>query len=213
MYIIIFLCFSLFTNIASASECKDWFQTAQIKKGDNCLLDCSMAEVDMGTFQCHNICDTLCNSSVAKQFIFRISRLYPGLTQVERALSALYPLKMLQSYILTWKTEWICFSLFKSSQTNDASDACRHFIWATLLYKKFGLEFSKKVLNAHEQETIQTKKEKQMDTTNNQLGLQTAQYLIKQNQFNKSNILKAFQNNLKNGKIIIIRNKVKKGEY
>ncbi len=201
-FIVIFI--SLFTNIASASECKDWFQTAQIKKGDNCLLDCSMAEVDMGTFQCHNMCDTLCNSSVAKQFIFRISRLY-GLNKAERVLTAKHPIKMFNAYTLSWKAEKWCLSLFIKNHTNDASDACRHFVWATLLYKKFGLKFSKKVLNAHEKNSKQPLKEKQMDIANNQLGLQTAQYLIKQNQFNKSTILKNFQDNLNEGNIVIIK--------
>ena len=132
--------------IASKNECEEWFQKGGVTKGKNCLLNCTSAMVDMSTFHCPNMCNMLCSSPSKESFIFQLSNIYPGLTAEERALSAKYPSKMLTAYKLSWKAEKLCSSLFISSQTNDASDACRHFIWAALLYKKYGIDFSTQVL-------------------------------------------------------------------
>ena len=96
-------------------------------------------------------------------------------------------------------------TLFEESGINDDSDACRHFVGAALLYKKFGQKLSQKILDAHEKNPKQTFKEKSMDTANNHLGLNTATRLKKENKLNKGEILKSFQKNLKEGNFIILK--------
>ena len=191
-----------------AKVCQTWFESAEIKKGENCLIDCSILKTDMGTFHCPNLCANLCKISSKEHLIFNISYLY-GLTAQERALSAKYPKKMLKGYQLSRQADKLCLNLFKTSRTNDESDACRHFVWAILLYKEFGLDFSKKVLNAHEQTKKQPLSEKSMDLANNRMGLITAEQLSKENQLNDSAILKAFQKRLKSGNLIILKKNYK----
>ena len=114
---------------------------------------------------------------------------------------------MLSAYRLTWKAEKLCRFLFKKSRTNDVSDACRHFIWATLLYKKFGSEFSRKVLDAHEKDREQPLTERAMDLANNRLGLSVAAELSEKGKLNDKTILQSFQINLHKGNLIILKGK------
>ena len=202
-----FLVLYLVTPHASASKdkCKEWFQNSGVKKGENCLLDCATIMVDMSTFHCPNMCDKICSSPTKESFVFQLSNIYPGLTAEERALSAKHPLKMLTAYKLSWKAESLCSSLFTVSRTNDASDACRHFIWAALLYKKYGVDFSTKVLDAHEQEPKQSKSERAMDIANNRLGQILAEQLIQKNKFNDKELLESFKEKLKKGRFIILK--------
>ena len=126
----IYLIFILYlpTNAFAIKECQTWFKNTGIKKDSDCLMECVIAKTDMGTFQCPEICPQLCKTSIRKELTFKLSSLYPGLTKQEQALTAKFPGKMLSAYKLTWETEKMCLSLFQKSGTNDASDACRHFI-------------------------------------------------------------------------------------
>ena len=176
-----------------------------MKNGENCLLDCAAIMVDMNTFHCPDMCNKFCGSPTKESFVFQLSNLYPGLTAEERALSAKYPLKMLTAYKLSWKAEKLCSNLFTSSRTNDASDACRHFIWAALLYKEYGIDFSSQVLDAHEKEPRQNKNERAMDIANNRLGQSLAEQLIQKNKFNDKELLKSFKEKLRKGRFIILK--------
>lgn len=104
--------------------------------------------------------------------------------------------------------------IYESMQTNDASDACRHFVWAALLNKEFGPEFSSQVLNGHEQDLKQPQQEKSMDLANNRLGQLTSDQLIKDKQFSESTLLEKFKENLERGRIIVLRSlpRATKGE-
>ena len=163
----------------------------------------------MGTFQCSEMCNKLCKASVKKTgyFYFTLSQLYPGLTKEERALVVKYPKKMLSAYRLSWKADDLCLTMFITSDMNDGSDACRHFIWAALLYKKFGLEFSQQILDAHEKSKTQPLVEQAMDMANNRLGLSVAGELSKKGELNEKAILQAFKTNLKKGSFVIIEEK------
>ena len=202
------LLFYIFSISVSADECKNWFTNIQIKKGESCLVECTSADVDMGTFHCPNLCDKLCKKPMKKQFLFKISRLYFTLTPLERALSIKYPKKMLKAYQLSWKANNLCQSILWSSDRNDESDACRHFVWAALLYQQFDLNFSEQILKAHEQNAMQPKQEKSMDLTNNRLGLSVAKKLSKENKLNKDEIIKSFKKNVKNGQISVLKPKL-----
>ncbi len=78
-------------------------------------------------------------------------------------------------------------------------------IWAALLYKKYGLDFSTQVLSAHEQNPRQTKAEKAMDLANNRLGQLSAERLTRKNKFNDKNLLDSFKTNLKLKRFIILK--------
>lgn len=201
----IFLLFVLFQPFKAFSMeiCQKWFKNIGIEKKDDCLVECSVAETDMGAFHCPNSCAILCKTSNTEKFLFNIFYYY-GLNQEERALSAKYPKKMLLAYQLSRKAEKLCLTLYKTSETNDESDACRHFVWSILLYKEFGLDFSRRILNAHEQTRGQPLSEKSMDLANNRMGLIAAQGLKKAGKLNNSAILNSFKKHLKSGYLIVI---------
>lgn len=188
-----------------ADDCIRWFDNAKIKKDKDCILKCSTIGVGMGTFGCSSKCDKLCKIPKKNNLLFNLSKLYPGLTESEHDLVSKYPGRMYNSYIASWNAESLCARLYSESTINDESDACRHYVWAVLLYKKFGNEFSTKVLDAHEQDDKQSEIEKRMDLTNNKFGQAGAKRLIKENKFTNDEILKSFKNDLKNKKLIIIK--------
>jgi hypothetical protein len=123
---------------------------------------------------------------------FKISDLYPGLTPAEKALAAEKPIDSLKAYRLSWKAEEICLKEFPRSASNDESDACRHFVWATLLSRVLGAEAAQSILDAHEQEPTQPPEEKAMDLANNQRGVTFATTEAKT--FSDEEILGQFRN-------------------
>lgn len=159
----------------------------------------------MDSFHCPNQCSSLCKSGLKGDFVFKLTELYPGLTAQERAMAAQEPSKMLLAYRLTWKAESLCRELYPTSATNDASDACRHFVWAALLTQEFKREFTEKVLYAHEQEPTQPEDEKAMDLANNQRGISTAEKLISRKSFSDEKIIEEFNLQLKQNMLIVLK--------
>lgn len=92
-----------------------------------------------------------------------------------------------------------------SAKTPGLRDACRHFVWAALLVKEFGVEFSSKVLNAHERDPKQPENQRRMDLTNNKLGQAKAELLLKQKRFSEEEIIKEFEKSLNNGGIVVLK--------
>ncbi len=203
------MCFGL-QPLSLADDCQKWFEQQSLKKGGDCQIECSIAETDMGTFHCPEQCVKLCKKKPKEQIYLALSRFYPTLTPAERDLVAKYPKEMLRAYKINWEAENLCSTLFKESIANDDSDACRHFVGAALLYKKFGRKLSQTILDAHEKNPRQPSAEKLMDKANNHLGLITATQLKKKNKLNKKEILKSFQENLKAGNFVILNPGAKK---
>ena len=112
---------------------------------------------------------------------------------------------MLKAYKLSHDAESACSELYPSSQTNDESDACRHFVWAALLQNELGTEFASEVLVAHELNPKQPQNQLEMDMHNNKLGREIGQKLNAAKNFSTEKALNAFQENLKAGKIVVIR--------
>ena len=203
---------SFFSFYARADTCADWFKNAKLKAGDDCLLECVSVETDMDTFHCPDLCGRLCSESIPKQILFNTSGMYASLTKAERALSVKYPKEAIQAYLLSHKAEKICYSLFNKNNTNDVSDACRHFMWSALLYEKFGHKFSSIVLDTHEADPKQPKRERAMDMSNNRLGLVTAEKILtkkkggrkKRKKLTKKVLIKAFRKHLKKGNVIVL---------
>jgi hypothetical protein len=195
----------LFGNAVFASNnCENWFKKSSIAKGADCLLNCSAFEVDMGTFECHEECPTLCKEKSSTEAIFSLSGLY-GLTPSERALAAKEPVKTLKAYKLSWEAESICRQLYFESRTNDESDACRHFVWAWILTRDLGSDFANQVLNAHEDDPRQPQIEKAMDLSNNRQGQLMEQ--SSKTPSNENEILQSFKNNIGKKNLIIIKSR------
>lgn len=203
MYVL--LLWTIFAFAEPDNECKQWFKDKGLKPGPSCLLACTSAGTDMGTFVCPDECDDLCRSEISEKFFFKISDLYPGLTAEEKGLAAKEPLKTIQAYKLSWEAEDICSEVYFKSRTNDESDACRHFVWAILLTRELGADFANRILNAHEQDPKEPKPEQAMDLANNRLGIIVAGQLFKHQKFGEHEILEAFRENLINGRFIILK--------
>ncbi len=75
-----------FAHSLAASEWKDWFSKSKTKRGKNCVLDCATAKVDLGSFTCPVQCPDLCKSPLPDKLLFKLSDLYPGLTNAEKAM-------------------------------------------------------------------------------------------------------------------------------
>ena len=191
-------------SAASADECLEWFEGAGVQKGEDCLIECALIETDMGTFHCPERCAALCREQITERAVFSLSYFYQRLNPTERALIAKYPKKMLTAYQSARKAQKLCRDLFAENLRNDVSDACRHFVWAALLYKNFGRKFSHEILNAHEREKAQPSREKEMDLRNNKSGLAAAERLSKAGKLNKKEILKSFKRSLKENSLVIL---------
>lgn len=199
------LIFFIFFASAVDQNCMNWFVDSKTKKDDKCILKCTSLSVDMSTFSCPNFCDKLCNLSPSKKIIFQISDLYPGLTSEERAIATQYPVQSLKAYQLSWEAETICLKEYPTSRTNDESDACRHYVWAALLFRDLGKDITDKILNAHEQEPRQPETEKAMDLANNRRGLLIAERLVINTKFSEKSLMSSFRDDLKQGRLIVLK--------
>jgi hypothetical protein len=191
---------------AEASLCEKWFAKTGLKpENTDCLSDCVVADVDMGTFSCTNQCATSCKKPIHKDFTFKVTELY-GLTLPERALVAENPTEGWKVYSLSYKAEKLCGTRFSSNETNDASDACRHFVWAALLAHELNNEKANKYLDAHEDDAKQPEEERAMDLANNRLGVLIATELKTNKTFTEDNLLKQFDK-VRASKRLVILNK------
>lgn len=194
--------------------CLNFYEKGNITPGEpSCVWKCEATPniyVKDVMIMCGGYCHKYCASKPKVQIAPSLADLYPGLTDRERQLASQEPIKMLQAYELSFEAEKLCLSIYPSSQTNDESDACRHFMWANLLFRKFGSELSSEILEAHEMNGKQPKIERDMDLANNKIGLESGKKLSDSGKFNDENLIKAFQDNLKSENFIILK-KINRG--
>lgn len=192
-------------------ECKRWFDKSKVKAGKDCSLDCSMLSTDMSTFDCSRFCDDLCESRPTEDqdFGFKLSSIYPGLTDAERKYADKHPKAALKGYWLSWRAESICKDLYFKSDTNDESDACRHFMWAALMSSELGATTASEILDAHEQNDSQPEQERAMDLANNRRALIVGADLIKSKKTSEQDFLSQFKEDLKAGRLIVLKGKRK----
>ena len=100
-----------------------------------------------------------------------------NLTKGDREMIAKHPADALKVYQAKQKADDLSLKVFKQQGRNDESDAFRHFVWAALVTKELGQEKANEFLNAHEDEISQPLREKEMDTINNNFGVE---YVVKQ---------------------------------
>ncbi len=139
-----------FRGFEEEVTCDSWFKESHLKAGPGCLVACSPLSTEMSTFDCHENCSTYCKSFALTDFIFKVSDLYSGLTNSERALATQNPIDALKGYKDALTAENICSAKFGGSRTNDESDACRQFVWSGLMFSDIGSDLVSKILNAHE---------------------------------------------------------------
>ena len=205
----IFILYFSSPGFGDDSNCGSWFKNSRLKAGPGCLVACSTLSTDMSTFDCHDQCSTYCKSSAVTDFIFKVSDLYPGLTSSERALAAQNPIDALKGYKDALTAENICADKFGGSRTNDESDACRHFVWAGLMYRDIGNNLASKFLNAHEDYVGNPEDEKNMDLENNSTGLGEAKNLSDSGAFTNDDLVKKFDADLSNGKLKVLKPRIK----
>jgi hypothetical protein len=196
------------------TSCVSWFAKAKISKGKGCELKCAMIGSDMGTFDCQRFCDDLCRQPSPENARvdygpFKVSNLYPLLTDKERDFVDSNPLQALEAYRLSHSAESICSSEYKYSGLNDESDACRHFVWAVLLDKSLGSETSEQILDAHETNSGEPENEKAMDLANNRRGLIAAKKFDSSKEGWQSSIIKQFKDDLNSGRIVVLKKRKK----
>ncbi len=198
---IIFLFFTLVSTV-KADTCDDWFNKLELKD-KNCVTNCALAAVDMATVSCTLKCDALCKRSKEDD-----SNFY-GLTSDEIEFCNDNKIKCLNAYKLSWSAEKLCLKIYPASRTNDESDACRHYIWAFLLIKEFNLDFTQKILEAHESKPKEPEEERKMDIFNNTLAINIFKNLGKNKNLSEEEILRSFKDQLKNKKLMIIKPRYK----
>ena len=193
-------------------ECRAFFENAKLVKGKNCSIDCALIKSDMGTFDCGRFCDLFCSAAKNPEpsnYGLKLSSLYPGLTKAEKQFIDRNEKVAIHAYWLSWRAESICKEIYFNSDTNDESDACRHFIWAALLNAEYGPKLASELLDAHEQNPNQPEDEKSMDLANNRRGLIASAELIENDKNSDAAFLKQFLNDLKDGKIVVLSRRVK----
>lgn len=125
------------------------------------------------------------------------------MTATERALAAKEPIKTLRAYKDSWKAETLCLQIYNQAERNDESDACRHFVWAWIMTKEFGIDFANQVLNAHEDDDKEPQNERAMDLANNRQGQVAAQSF--KGDGSDDQILESFKENIQKKNLVIIR--------
>ncbi len=184
-----------------AIACDDWFNDLKIKDIKNCASICRTSPINMSSFSCTGNCDKLCKKLKTPKKIDDSN--YYGLTDDEIKFCKENKIDCLKAYKESWNAEKICLSIYPVSDTNDESDACRHFVWAILLSREIGTAKAETVLSAHENNPKELKEQKSMDVANNRLGLIVFQKNVEKFKTDES-IKEAFQKQLKENKLIIL---------
>jgi hypothetical protein len=190
--------------------CKSWFaEQNDPTHPESCLLKCQEAfDVSMGSFQCLNQCEALCEDFIGQDRILLAKILYyPGLTKAERILVTSEPKKALVVFIQKTRAEFSSRKYFTEIGSDDESDAFRHFLWAGLLTKELGEEEAKRFLDAHEQNPAQAEAERGMDLSNNRAGILAANKLIRESKFDLNTFEKLALDELRSGNLVVLRRK------
>lgn len=200
----LFLSISFYGLLANAS-CDDWFMKLNLKNNKNCASLCRTSKVDMSSYMCTDRCDFLCK---AKNHDSKDNENIYGLTDDEVKFCKDNKIDCLQAYKASWEAEKICLDIYSVSDTNDESDACRHYIWAILLSQAIGSKNAEAVLNAHENNPREPKQQQAMDLANNRLGLLDFQKLNVDLSSNNQ-IKNSFIKQLKSDKLIVLKPRYK----
>ena len=181
--------------------CKEWFEKTKIAiSSKDCEAKCTVAMIDMRTFNCHSQCAELCSDNSISKYVF-----YPGLNSKEKTLIDKYPKESMIVFVEKMRAEESSLRQFPTQKFNDEGDAFRHYIWAGLLTKELGSEMAQTFLDAHEENPLQPNEEKSMDLANNRGGILSAQKLQKENKLELKNLENQALDDLRANKLIVIK--------
>ena len=196
--------------IETPMACQKAFESVKISPGLACVYDCTvMPQSTKEEKICPLFCSDMCQSNYFDAGFFKLTELYPGLTASERAIAVENPFLATKAYALSLKAEKYCITKYFIIGTSDESDACRHFVWASLMVKHLGSDFAMRVLEAHEAEISQPSDQRAMDMANNRTGVLLSQQLIAKNKYSDDALIEEFESALKLGKIVVLKVKRK----
>jgi hypothetical protein len=170
---VVFIILIFYNSIAFSDDCLKWFLKTGIKPDtEQCEGQCVSSMVDMGTINCPMKCSELCKTKLPNS----IANLpyVKGITDGDRVVIAKYPKESIAVFAAKKRVDELTSKVFGGEGRNDESDAFRHFVWSGYLTKELGKEKAKIFLIAHEQDPDQPKSEMEMDTENNDQGLNFA---------------------------------------
>ena len=196
-----------FSFMVIPENCPRWFENSDVKPGIACVFNCVFIPTDNSSNTCSLSCPDLCERDFAGVAFFKIIDLYPGLTLAERGFATDSPRDAIIAYSYSWKAESICEQKYATSNHNDESDACRHFIWAALLTNRLGAGTAKKILDAHENNPDEATEERAMDMANNRAGILSCERLNENGTCNAETAMIEFQNELQAGRLIVLKPK------
>ena len=167
-----------------------------------CLNSCSSMKSShdngLGEFiQCPEFCDF----SITEQFLFNISNFisnYVSINSSEQILISKYPKNMFIAFLLASRSLHLCSGVPNLNE-------CKHFLWSVFLYEQLGPEWSKIILNAHEDSFLQDPDGRLIDYYNNQVGLKFAEHTIlpEEEGLQDTAIMTAFHQHLEGGQLMI----------
>ena len=187
------------------NSCLSWMISAGVyPQSENCEAKCSVIPTGMGNFSCPSTCDDLCKTKYLSDDLNKSVFGAIGYTADEVSFAIKNPIEMNQARKLADKALASTLKIFKVNNRNDESDAFRHFIWSGLMTNKLGAETANKILNAHENNPDQSKRDQEMDIFNNSQGIKAAIKLIKNKKFSMGNIEKEALSQLEKNNLKII---------
>ncbi len=158
----------IFTSQSHADSCLEWFlKSGLAEKKEDCELKCLITPVDMGSFSCNSQCENLCSKDLSEHILTYA----PRLTEGDKVVISKMPYEAYKVFLAKEKVDRLVVNIFKKPSRKDESDAFRHFVWSTLIAQEIGIKKARIFLTAHEQDSTQSKSEKDMDVLNNNAGL------------------------------------------
>ncbi len=130
---------------------------------------------------------------------------YPTLNPTEKKLVREKPISAAIAYYHSRIAESEGERFFPGTSESGPADAFRHYVWAGLLVRELGESDARKFLAAHEQSEEQSPEEKEMDTFNNERGIQSAIRMLKDKKFENSELFDQARDEIRGGKFKILK--------
>ncbi len=159
----------------------------------------------MDTFSCSDQCEDLCSKTTLEQVLNYV----PRLTEGDKVVISKMPYEAWKVFLAKEKADKLTLNIFKHSNRRDESDAFRHFLWSTLLAQELGIKKARIFLSAHEEDSTQSKAEKEMDIFNNDQGLTFFTSLKKKDSLDIRDIEKEALLRLRNKRLKVLKSRFK----
>jgi len=186
------------------ADCGEWFVNQKLKSGNSeCLLQCQIADVNMGTFDCPQKCESLCKK-IQEEYSGPINMITIRLCEAEKYLIKKAPSQAYDIYSARKNAFDKTEEVFTENNEDDQSDAFRHCFWSGSLIKSLGKKTAKQWLNAHES-CSKNLKASEMDYFNNAQGIKIALNLIKNKSYTDTKLADECLSLLKNNTLKVLK--------